>query len=247
MPLIETESVVLRSYNLADADRIVVFLTRDHGVVRGVAKGIKRLKSRYGSSFEPFNSVNLSYFQKEERELVSIQEAELTRSNFAAASEPTVFATYSYIAEMLLAFTPPHDPSDILFRMVRACFEANDLTAEKMPAIRAYFELWLLRLGGFLPDWSRCFICSRAFSAEDMPSVDNGQHLICDQCNKGHLHNKVPNGWFETIQNARLLSPTDFASDENVLEPAVAISAILRRIIERVLDRPITSMGSTAL
>jgi DNA repair protein RecO (recombination protein O) len=225
----------------------VVFLTRDHGVVRGVAKGIKRLKSRYGSSFEPFNSVNLTYFQKEDRDLVSIQEAEITRSNFVAASEPTVFTTYSYIAEMLLAFTPPNDPSDILFRMVRACFETNDLTPENMPAIRTYFEVWLLRLGGFLPDWSKCFICSREFSQEDLPSIDNGQHLICDLCNKGHLHNKVPLGWFETIQNARRLSPTEFASDENILEPAVAISAILRRIIERVLDRPITSMGSTAI
>jgi hypothetical protein len=131
--------------------------------------------------------------------------------------------------------------------MVRACFEAGDLTPEKMPAIRTYFELWLLRLGGFLPDWSRCFICNRVFSAEDLPSVDNGQRLICDDCNKGHLHDKVPVGWFATIQNARRLSPTAFASDENMLEPSVAISAILRHVIERVLDRPITSMGSTAL
>lgn len=246
MPLIETESVVLRSYNLADADRIVVFLTRDHGVVRGVAKGIKRLKSRYGSSFEPFNSVNLTYFQKEDRELVSIQEAELTRSNFAAASEPNVFATYSYIAEMLLAFTPPNDPSDVLFRMVRACYEANDLTTEQMPAIKTYFELWLLRLGGFLPDWSKCHICDRVFSSGDLPFIDSGQHLICDGCSKGHLHETIPAGWFELVQNARRLSPAEFASQQQT-QPAEAISTILRRIIERVLDRPITSMGSTAL
>lgn len=246
MPLIETESVVLRSYDLADADRIVVFLTRDHGVVRGVAKGIKRLKSRYGSSFEPFNSVKLSYFQKEDRELVSIQEAELTSSNFTAASEPGVFAAYSYIAEMLLAFTPPHDPSDVLFRMVRACYEANELTADKMPAIKTYFELWLLRLGGFLPDWSKCHICGRAFSSADMPYIDSGQHLICDGCSKGHLHETVPASWFETIQNARRLSPVEFASQER-MPTAGAISAILRKIIERVLDRPITSIKGAAL
>ena len=54
MSLIETESIILRSYNLAEADKIVVLLTRDHGVVRGVAKGAKRLKSKFGSGLEPF-------------------------------------------------------------------------------------------------------------------------------------------------------------------------------------------------
>ena len=57
MSLIETESLVIKSYNLAEADRIVVFLTREHGMVRGVAKGAKRLKSKFGSSLEPFSVV----------------------------------------------------------------------------------------------------------------------------------------------------------------------------------------------
>ena len=59
MPLIETESIILKTYNLAEADKIVLFLTRDHGVLRGVAKGAKRLKSRFGSGLEPFSIVML--------------------------------------------------------------------------------------------------------------------------------------------------------------------------------------------
>ena len=64
MALIETESLVLKSYNLAEADKIVVLLTHDHGVVRGVAKGAKRLKSKFGSGLEPFSVVHSTYFQK---------------------------------------------------------------------------------------------------------------------------------------------------------------------------------------
>jgi recombinational DNA repair protein (RecF pathway) len=115
-----------------------------------------------------------------------------------------------------------------------------------MPAIRVYFELWLLRLGGFLPDWSKCHICGKSFSSEDLPYIDSRQHLICNDCSKGHLHEAAPAGWFDLIQNARRLSPAGFASQEQT-QPTDAISAILRRIIERVLDRPITSIKGTGL
>ncbi len=72
MGLVETEGLVLKSYSLAEADKIVVLLTQNEGLVRGVAKGAKRLKSRFGGGLEPFSVVQISYFQKEERELVSL-------------------------------------------------------------------------------------------------------------------------------------------------------------------------------
>ena len=80
MGLIETEGLVLKSYGLAEADKIVVFLTEEYGLVRGVAKGARRLRSKFGSSLEPFSIVRLTYFQKEERELVSIRQSESLRS-----------------------------------------------------------------------------------------------------------------------------------------------------------------------
>jgi len=72
MALIETESIILKSYNLAEADKIVVFLSEDHGMIRGVAKGAKRLKSKFGSGLEPFSIVRITYKQKESVELVGI-------------------------------------------------------------------------------------------------------------------------------------------------------------------------------
>ncbi len=88
MALIETEAIVLRTYDLGDADKIVVTLTQHHGLVRGVAKGAKRLKSKFGGTLEPFSIVLVTYLQKEERELVTIQHIELIRSFFKIASEP---------------------------------------------------------------------------------------------------------------------------------------------------------------
>src|SRR5688500_7676363 len=125
MSLKQTEAIVIKSYSLSEADRIVVFFTREFGVVRGVAKGAKRLKSRFGSMLEPFSTVNLEYFQKEDRELVSIRYVDLVRSCFDQASEPEVLQTFSYIADLLISFVPPHDPNETLYRMVKACIDSG--------------------------------------------------------------------------------------------------------------------------
>src|SRR3954454_24446134 len=103
MPLVETDSLVLKSYNLAEADRIVVLLTHDHGIVRGVAKGAKRLKSRFGSSLEPFTEVRASYFQKDNVELVSLQSADLVRSNFFFASDPEFLERFVFLSDLLIS------------------------------------------------------------------------------------------------------------------------------------------------
>ena len=60
MGLVETEAFVLRTYKLAEADKIVLCLTREAGLVRGVARGARRLKSRYGASLEPIADVTLT-------------------------------------------------------------------------------------------------------------------------------------------------------------------------------------------
>src|SRR5947209_20590950 len=112
MPLIETESLVLKSYNLAEADRIVVLLTRDHGVVRAVAKGAKRLKSRFGSGLEPFSEVRIEYFHKDNQELVSLQRADLVRSNFEVASSPEFLQKFSYLSDLVVSLMPPQDPNE---------------------------------------------------------------------------------------------------------------------------------------
>ena len=112
MPLYETEAFVLRSYTLKEADKICIFLSRDAGMLRGVAHGARKLRSRFGSSLEPFTEVALTYFQKENKELVSISNCEIIRSNFDLSSSSEMLAATHYLAELLLEFLPDHEPND---------------------------------------------------------------------------------------------------------------------------------------
>ncbi|MEP7212193.1 MAG: DNA repair protein RecO [Acidobacteriota bacterium] len=248
MPLFETESIVLKSFNLAEADRIVVFLTQDNGIVRGVAKGAKRLKSRFGSTLEPFSTVQLSYFQKDDRELVSIQNIELLSSCFDKASEPAFLQTFSYISELLISFVPPHDPNETLYRMVRACIESGSTGERELAAVVLYFELWLLRLGGFLPDWTRCRECDRAFARDELGSLQSTFALICGQCQKSTGRTRVLAVHREVFGSVQKLSPTAFAEFAADFPDAVnEVSAVMKRIAAHVIGREVVGTKSLAV
>jgi DNA repair protein RecO (recombination protein O) len=241
MPLYETESLVLKSHNLAEADRIVVFYTREHGIVRGVAKGAKRLKSKFGSTLEPFSIVNLEYFQKEERELVSIQRVEMVRSSFDAASDPAFLRTYSYLADLLTSFAPPHDPNETLYRMVRACLDLNPKDDDELRAIRLYFELWLLRLGGYLPEWNECNRCRRVLSSLESVEMDAEARLICGNCSTRQGNKAIAPLLREVFHNVQKLSPAGFLGYSAEKSDMIAeLSTIMKRLITAAIghDKP---------
>jgi DNA repair protein RecO (recombination protein O) len=248
MPLFETESIVLKSYSLAEADRIVVFLTREHGIVRGVAKGAKRLKSRFGSTLEPFSTVYLEYFQKEDRELASIQRVDLLRSCFESAGQPGFLQTFSYIADLLTAFVPPHDPNETLYRMVKACIESADSPSPNFAAIRLYFELWLLRIGGYLPDWSACNICKRVLTSSETAHLQADFQLLCSDCRRSQSNQIISPRHREVFQLVQRLDPKQFlvfASDKP--ESISDVSNVLKRIISNVIGREVASEKSFAV
>ena len=238
MPLVQTESIVLRTYSLAEADRIVVLFTRGHGIVRGVAKGAKRLNSKFGGSLEPFSLVNVEYFQKEDRELVSIRSIEIERSLFDVAAEPAFLSVFSEMADLLMAFVPPQDPNETLFRMVKACVTANITSERELNALKVYFELWLLRLGGFLPDWSACFRCGRKFEPTETARTDSDQHLLCPTCARSHSGTAVSPNVREQFLIARTFSPEEYAKRTSASDNEIAVkelAEILRKIIQNVI------------
>lgn len=242
MGLVETEGLVLKTYSLAEADKIAVFLTQTEGLVRGVAKGAKRLKSRFGGGLEPFSIVQLSYFQKEERELVSISRLELIRSYFEKASDPLFFEKFAYLVELLIEFAPPHDPNEKLYRMAKVCLETASENQKNIDSIVVYFELWILRLGGYLPDWSKCDSCRRELDLNDSAAVQINFHLQCQYCQKRKGDWQVSASDRQIFIKAQKLSPGKFVEfTENKEKNLREVSIILKRIISNILGRDITA------
>ena len=150
MPLYTADALVLRTYKLGEADRIVVFLTRDRGKKRGVAKGARRPRSRFTGALEPLTEVRVAYFEKERRELVGLNYAETHRSPLTL-TDLDALGYVSYFAELLDEWAQEADADDRLYRLGVSMLEALSAGAPVEPLAR-YFEYWLLRLQGVYPE-----------------------------------------------------------------------------------------------
>lgn len=240
MALFETEGLILKSYSLAEADKIILLLTQNQGLIRGVAKGAKRLKSRFGGSLEPFSIVQIEYFQKDEKELVSIRRIDLVKSFFENAGEIEFLQKFSYLVELLIEFAPPHDPNERLYRMARACLETASKMPESLESIMVYFELWLLRLGGYLPDWRKCDRCKRELKSNETAGLQISFHLHCSTCQKSRNEWQITPNQRKIFMTAQEISPVRFSEITLKYEKDLKeISQILRRIISQILGREI--------
>jgi DNA repair protein RecO (recombination protein O) len=149
MPLYTAEALVLRTYKLGEADRIVVFLTRDRGKKRGVAYNARKSRKRFGAALEPLTEVRVSYFEKEQRDLVGLNYAEPVRSPLVSAS-PEALGYSHYFAELIDEWAAEADADERLFRLGTSALEAL-VTGVPAEALARYFECWLLRLQGVYP------------------------------------------------------------------------------------------------
>jgi DNA repair protein RecO (recombination protein O) len=237
MALFETEALILRTYNLAEADKIVVCLSRSAGLIRGVAKGCRKLKNRFGASLEPFTLINLTYYENEQRELVSFRQTEILKSRFNLSSNPSVLTGFSYMGDLLIEFSPPHQANDNLFRMALACFEAVSQTPEDLEAVLRYFEIWLLKLEGFLPDLRTCANCHKAFS-EEAVYLGPDLSLRCLKCSEGG-GGAVSKRLHTRLRTAEKLSPAKFAEEAREASKTTKreMAELTFQIIGRVLER----------
>ncbi len=153
MPARVSESYVLRTYPFRESDLIVSFFTRDQGKLRGVARRARKPKSSFGSGLERLSLVNLSYSQKETRELVNLNSCDLLQSQFDLISDFDVSVGLDYLAEISEHMLPPHEPNERFFRLLAAVLgHMHERAPGAVWTAITYFSLWATRLSGFLPD-----------------------------------------------------------------------------------------------
>jgi DNA repair protein RecO (recombination protein O) len=153
MPARVSETYVLRTYPFREADLIVSFFTRDQGKLRGVARRARKPKSAFGSGLERLSLVNLSYSQKETRELVNLNSCDLLQSQFDLLSDFDASVALDYIAEVSEHMLPPHEPNERFFRLLATVLGYMHTRAPgAIWTAITYFSLWATRLSGFLPE-----------------------------------------------------------------------------------------------
>jgi len=238
MAVLETEALVLRTYNFGEADKIVVFLTRTAGVIRAVAKGCRKLKSKYGASLEPFTLAKITYFQKENQELVALSQTEILKSHFDLSGQAETLAGLAYMGDLVVEFSPPYEPNEKLFRMVKACLDAICQSQADLQLVLRYFEVWLLKLEGYLPDLRRCGECQRAFDENELAFMNSDSVFRCRTCSQG-FGSALSKRLQAQLRATQRLAPFAFAQESRAMPANIhrELAELTHQLIGRVLER----------
>jgi DNA repair protein RecO (recombination protein O) len=163
MKSLASEAVVLRVWPVHEADLIVSLFTRDYGRLRGVAKSALKSRKRFGGALEPMTLAKAWFVERPKQELVRLDQLEILRSPLSAPVTHVRMAILSLFAELLDEILPERDPQDAVFRLAVSVLEQTQ-TDQPWMAL-TYFQLWMTRLMGLLPDLAHCLTCSEALHA----------------------------------------------------------------------------------
>jgi DNA repair protein RecO (recombination protein O) len=186
MPAKETEAIILKTFSLGEADRLVSFFGRTSGRMRGVASGARRIMNRYGSTLEILSHVQLWYIEKETRDLVRIQQCELLESFHKSQSDYQLSTGLAVVSEVSEQVLPEHETADPMFRLLLLTVREIERTgAWRLPL--SYFAFWTVRLGGWLPQFDRCASCGATFGSQAAFHVPWEPGLFCEKCRRGGM------------------------------------------------------------
>jgi DNA repair protein RecO (recombination protein O) len=193
MPARVSEAFVLQTWPFKEGDLIVSFLARDMGKLRGVARRARRPKSGFGSGLERLSHIRMSYFQRENRELVNIDSCELVHSQFALSGDFASACALDFFAEVSEQLLPAAEPGEKYFRLLAATLD--HLRSGEPGAVWCgvtYFSVWAVRLAGLLPELHVCLGCGSwlPFVEDDGGPPEkaffsrHGAGLYCQSCRR---------------------------------------------------------------
>src|ERR1051326_7555446 len=173
----QSEALILRTWPFHEADLLVTFFTRAEGKLRGVAKAAKKSKRRFGGALEPLTHVTAHWEGMEKQELVRLGSCDIISSPLTSQMTYPRVVALSYVAEVIDQLLPDREPSDDIFRLTLAV--VNQLKANSIWLPLTYFDLWIVRLIGLLPDLHACVACGTVLNGSRAYFHPLADGLLC--------------------------------------------------------------------
>jgi len=209
-----TDAINLRSYDLSDADKIVVMYSKDRGLIRSVAKGVKRPKSKLGARMDSLiaNTIMFSHG----RNLDTVCQAQTINSFCKIREDMLKLMCSSYISEIVANFGLEEDPSskdtyNLLYSALNRIAKSDNKKDILISVIK--FQLKMMLISGIIPEFDVCLDCGKQIKEENMYFSKEKCGVLCTECNHKHqaplkLHYKI-----RDFLTALLEFDFDFESD----------------------------------
>ena len=237
MSLYRDEAVVLRTWKLGEADRIVSLHTLGHGKVRAVAKGVRRTRSRFGARLEPACHAGVQLYRGRS-ELQTVTQVETIDRFASLRTRPERFAQASAMLEAVEQMAP--DGEQDYERHVMLVRALATLDANGSPLVMAAFLLKLLSLDGVQPQLDACVACGAGERLEVISFQQGG--VLCRHCRQGRPISPQALELLRWILGGRLAEALRGAIAESHEEVCEIAAGAVEAHLERRL-RSVTVLG----
>ena len=236
-PIHRDEGIVLRTYKLGEADRIVVLLTKARGKVRAVAKGVRKTKSKFGSRLEPMSHCALQIYEGRELDLVT--QAESLDTFRVLRDDLDRIARGMSMLEVVDQLAQEGLPNPELFRMLLGALRTLDSSAS--PLVTPAFLWKVLALEGFRPEVEQCAVCGAVDEPLVAFDVDAGG-LLCRTCRRGQSVSAPAVELLQQILGGRLNDALVMGEDERLRSAVHEVDLLATRAVEHHLERRLRSV-----
>ncbi len=244
MGLLETDAILLKYVDSGEADRVLVFFTRDYGKVTLIAKSARKsIKSQF-LTIDLLSSQVILYKDKA-RGLKILSSVTMLETFFNLRSDIKVLATAIYFADLIDNFYHENEKNEVMYDILRSFlvrFEAGVFKASDIPV----FELKLLALAGLAPNMSNCLDCGRALEAGSVKkprfSVPMGG-CLCDSCGSATARDFTRSISLGTLKLLNLAkeTPVENISRINFTKNSLKDAGMLGDFIRYHLNKSLTS------
>ena len=258
MPQICSEAVVLRTWPVREADLVVSFFTRDYGLLKGIAKSALKSRKRFGGALEPMTQARAWFAERPRQELVRLDQLEILSSPLAGRVDHARLAVLCFFAELLDESLPERDPQETVYRLLIAVLDqmhtapssSNEPSRVEphrnepwMPL--TYFQLWITRLMGLLPNLAHCTVCNEPLRPGEVYFHPLRDGLLCASHRSAGSEPLSTDSW-QLAQRILRAPIAAFADEPFPRRRAQDLRRFTLQSIERHLERKLRSSESLA-
>jgi DNA repair protein RecO (recombination protein O) len=236
---LSVEAVVLRHNDWGEADRLLSLFTREHGKLRAIAKGVRKIHSRKAGHLEPFNRANLMLSRGQDLWIVT--QAETVEAYLSLGQDLVRTGYASYVVELLERFTYEEGENRAIYHLLVETLGRVASQADAFLAVR-YYEVRLLDLVGFRPELFQCVQCHAEIQPEDQYFSALLGGVLCPRC--GLISGDARRVSQTTLKYLRHFQRSSFAEASRARPDAAAraeLEALIQYYITYLLERKINS------
>lgn len=179
----KTRGIIIKRTNLGETDRIVTILTDNHGLIRVVAKGVRKTLSKLAGHMEPFCVTDLLIAEGRNLDVVTGAVVKKCHLNLRNSLERT--QTAYYLAEIVDRMLAERDPHEDIFELLDETLE--HLNSEPPKLLTSYFELNFLAATGFHPELNKCVHCHKNLCLDKNRFDFSSGGVVCEDCGQGKV------------------------------------------------------------